>query len=106
MFTRKTGMRIGLLLLGVALTVGFFEILEKRFAEGGLYPYYASFRSDPMGTSAFYEALEGIEDFEVSRNISDLNTLKGLDADTTILLVGYPREGFDSLRAPESSAVM
>ena len=99
-------MRIGLILLGVALTVGFFEILEKRFAEGGLYPHYASFRSDPMGTSAFYEALERIEDFEVSRNISDLNTLKGLDGDTAILLVGYPREGFDSLRAPESSAVM
>ena len=106
MLTQRTGMRIGLILLGVALALGFFEILEKRFAEGGLYPYYASFRSDPMGTSVFYESLEGIGSFDVSRNISHLNTLKGLDADTAILLLGYPREGFDSLRAPENSAVM
>lgn len=106
MSMQKTAMRFGLILLGVALTVGFFEILEKRFAEGGLYPHYASFRSDPMGTSAFYEALEQIENYEVSRNIMHLNSLNGLNADCAILLLGYPREGFDSLRAPDNSAVM
>ncbi len=106
MRSRKTRLSLGLILLGVILAAGFFGILERRFAEGGLYPHYASFRSDPMGTSAFYQSLEAMEGFHVSRNTEDLNTLKGIDADTVVLLLGFPRDSFDSLRAPENSAVM
>ena len=106
MWTRLHAGKIGLVLLGALLVAGFFGILEKRFAEGGIYPLYASFRSDPLGTSAFYESLEQLGTFSVSRNRIHLNNIEGLDADTAILLLGYPRDGFEDLRAPESSPVM
>lgn len=106
MLTRANMMRLGLILLGVVLVAGFFVVLERRFAEGGLYPHYASFRTDPMGTSAYYETLERLDGFEVSRNLKSLNTLKELDGDTVILLLGYPREDFDNLRAPLNSEVL
>lgn len=106
MLTRANMMRLGLILLGVVLVAGFFIVLERRFAEGGLYPHYASFRTDPMGTSAYYETLERLDGFEVSRNLKSINTLKELDGETAILLLGYPREDFDNLRAPLNSEVM
>ncbi len=106
MLTRGNMLRLGLIVLGVILTGGFFTVLERRFAEGGLYPHYASFRTDPMGTSAFYETLERLDSFVVSRNLKSLNTLKELDGETAILLLGYPREDFESLRAPLDSEVL
>lgn len=106
MLKRANLMRLGLILLGVMLAAGFFIVLERRFAEGGLYPHYASFRTDPMGTSAYYETLEELDGFEVSRNLKSLNSLKELDGETVILLLGYPREDFDNLRAPLNSEVL
>lgn len=106
MWTRATATRLGLVLLGVVLVVGFHGVLEKRFAAGDVYPYYASFRSDPLGTSVFYESLEELGTVEVSRNLTNLNTVEGLDADTAILLLGYPRDGFEDLRAPADSPVI
>ena len=106
MLTRANRLRLGLILLGVLLLGGFFTVLERRFAEGGLYPHYASFRTDPMGTSAYYETLDRLEGIEVSRNLKSLNNLKELDGKTVILLLGYPREDFDNLRAPLNSEVM
>lgn len=106
MWTRATATKLGLVLLGTFLVAGFFGVLEKRFAEGGIYPYYASFRSDPLGTSVFYESLDRIETLSVRRNLTDLNSVQGLDEETVILLLGYPRDGFEEIRAPESSPVM
>lgn len=97
---------VGLTLLAVFLVVGFIEVMERRFADGDVYPHYASFRNDPLGTSALYESLERFEGLSVSRNIHHLNTIKGLDRDSVLLLLGYPRDGFSSLRAPEDSAVI
>ena len=97
---------IGLILLAIFLVSGFLEILERRFADGDVYPHYASFRSDPLGTSALYESLDRIEGLSVRRNIRHLNTIQGVDADSTLLLLGYPRDNFRNLRAPEDSAVM
>lgn len=97
---------IGLITLAAFLVIGFVQVMERRFAEGNVYPHYASFRSDPLGTSAFYETLERMDAFQVRRNIKHLNTVKGIDGDTVLLLLGYPREDFPNLRAPEDSAVM
>lgn len=97
---------IGLITLAVFLVIGFVEVMERRFADGDVYPHYASFRSDPLGTSALYETLERMDAFQVRRNIKHLNTVKGIDGDTVLLLLGYPREDFPDLRAPEDSAVM
>lgn len=106
MLTRINIMRLGLVLLGLILVAGFFMVLERRFLEGGLYPHYASYRSDPLGTSAFYETLERLDSYEVSRNREPLHTRRDLDEDTAILLLGYPREDFVDLRAPTDSEVL
>ncbi|MEX2578198.1 MAG: DUF4350 domain-containing protein [Verrucomicrobiales bacterium] len=106
MLKPRTWALLGLGFLGLVLAFGFAKILEHRLSEGGLYPHYASFRTDPLGTSAFYETLEGMDEFEVRRNLVHLTTVGGLDSDTTLLLLGYPRDGLDDLRAPEDSPVM
>lgn len=99
-------MRLGLVLLGVVLMTGFYMVLERRFLEGGLYPHYASHRSDPLGTSVFYETLERLGTWEVSRNRKPLDTRKDLDGETAILLLGYPREDFLDLRVPADSEML
>ena len=103
---RGTAMKAGLVLLGAVLVAGFLAVLEKRFAEGGIYPLYASYRSDPLGTSVLYESLERIGQVGVSRNLTHLNSIAGLDGESVLLLLGYPRDGFEDLRAPENSPVM
>lgn len=97
---------MGLIALGAALATGFFEVLERRFAEGGLYPHYASYRSDPLGVSAFYESLERLDRFAVSRNLTHLDRVEGLDGETALLLLGYPRDGIDQFRLAGDSAVL
>lgn len=92
--------------LAVFLIAGFVSILERRFDQGELYPHYASYRSDPLGTSVLYESLERIAGVTVSRNRAHLNVVGNLDADTTLLLLGFPRDEIDSLRAPDDSPVM
>lgn len=99
-------MKLGLVLLGVFLVAGFYGILEKRFGEGGIYPHYASFRSDPLGTSVLYESLENHGRLRLSRNLTDLDAIQGLDGDSALLLLGYPRDGFEDIRAPDRSPVM
>lgn len=96
----------GLIVLVIFLVAGFTAILEKRFAEGGIYPHYASFRADPLGTSVFYESLEKMDGVQVRRNITHLNAIRNLDENSVLLLLGYPRESFENLRAPGNSPVL
>lgn len=97
---------VALITLATMLLVVFVEVMERRFVEGDVYPYYASFRSDPLGTSALYETLSRLPQYEVSRNVLNLNSLSTLDSSTTLLLLGYPRNDLSELRAPEDSPVM
>jgi hypothetical protein len=106
MIARRSAPALALVLLGAALVAGFVGVLEKRFVEGAVYPHYASYRNDPLGTSALYESLERLEGVEVSRNLRHLQSVTGLDGDTVLLLLGYPRDGFEDLRAPDDSPVM
>src|SRR6056297_1129790 len=96
----------GLLFLVLVLAVGFVEVIEKRFAEGGVYPHYASFRSDPLGTSALFEALSSLTGMEVQRNVKNLNAIEGLDEKTALLLLGFPRESLEDFRVPTDSEVL
>lgn len=95
-----------LILLAALLVVGFAEVLERRYASGGTYPHYASFRSDPLGTSAFLETLQGIEGLQVKQNTTDLQRIGGLSERSGILLLGFPREDLEDLRAPDDSPVI
>ncbi len=96
----------GLVALAGVLVFAFSGILERRLSEGGIYPAYASFRSDPLGTSALFESLKRMDGIQVRRNMVHLNSVKGLDGDTAILLLGYPRDNVKDLRAPEDSPVL
>jgi len=84
-----TGRRRGLtwaalITFGTVLLVVFMEVMERRFVEGDIYPYYASFRSDPLETSAYYETLADLPNYTVTRNAIHLNTVSGLDGDTAL----------------------
>ncbi|MEM1442400.1 MAG: hypothetical protein AAGF67_08660, partial [Verrucomicrobiota bacterium] len=107
MLSRRYLTWFGLVLLGIVLGVGFLGVIDKRFAEGGVYPHYASFRSDPLGTSALYESLSTMPDVTAVRNITSLNTVESLDGDTVLLLLGLPRENLGDLRvSPNGSPVL
>lgn len=99
-------MILGFAALAVFLVAGFVGILERRFDQGELYPHYASYRSDPLGTSVLYESLADISSLSVERNLIHLNGIGGLDGDAVLLLLGFPRDELDELRAPENSPVM
>lgn len=97
---------VSLTALTVVLLSGFYAVLEKRFVDGGVYPHYASFRSDPLGCSALYESLDRLEDRLVSRNLTKLGSIRGLDGDTTLLLLGYPFGQFSDFRLSDDSPLM
>src|SRR2546430_5283102 len=55
--------------------VGLFQLLKLRFETGDVYPPYSSLRADPLGTMAFYEALERTPEMTVERDFSANNRL-------------------------------
>ncbi|HYR85749.1 MAG TPA: DUF4350 domain-containing protein [Terriglobia bacterium] len=65
-----------ILLTSIAvLAFGIIELFELRFESGDVYPAYSSLRSDPLGTMAFYESLDGMAGFSVRRDFSTANRL-------------------------------
>ena len=62
-------MRNGKLLFALFIVIittlflyGVITLLIMRFQVGDVYPPYSSYRSDPLGTKAFYEALNLLPD--------------------------------------------
>ena len=69
MMRRRNVIRIGVFLaLAVLFTVQLYRVFLLRFEYGDVYPPYSSFRADPLGTRAFYEALASLPGIEVQRN--------------------------------------
>ncbi len=64
------------LLLG-AFTAGLFALFSLRFGAGDVFPAYSSLRSDPLGTKAFYRALENVPDISCSRHYREISKLSG-----------------------------
>lgn len=88
-------------------TVGIFRIFSIRFAAGDIYPPYSSFRSDPLGCRALYDALIHTGDITVNRSVTPLHRVKGLE-NVTILVPGLgandlssslPQAWFDAIDA-------
>jgi hypothetical protein len=76
---------MAVLLIGVscyALVHLFMLTLEY----GEVYPKYSSFRPDPVGTRAFYGALDALPGTDVNRHIRSLSHL-GEGADTTLFIL-------------------
>ena len=71
----------------VIFALGLFQLLKLRFEAGDVYPPYSSFRADPLGTMALYEALERLPELKVTRDFSANNSLPG-GRNTTYLHLG------------------
>lgn len=102
----KFGIWVILVALVAGLVAVFAAILGMRFSPGDIYPHYSTKRSDPLGARAFYESLEKLRGVEATRNVMSLQRIKGLDHDTTLLLLGVPYASFRSLQATDDSPVL
>jgi len=71
----------------LAFLVVFGRFLYLRFSSGDVYPAYSSFRTDPVGTKAFYESLGRLEGITALRQFEDLRTVKA-DSHTTFFFLG------------------
>src|ERR1700761_6040660 len=81
-----------LMLAMVVLFAAFLvRLLLLRYERGDVYPAYSTLRADPLGTRAFYEALQATDRYQVARGFASVhrelegkpNTLMylGLDSD-------------------------
>jgi hypothetical protein len=66
---------------------GIIQLMLLRFSAGDVYPYYSSYRADPLGAKAFYESLELCCEFQVVRNHEPFSRIKD-DFDSTVLVAG------------------
>jgi hypothetical protein len=97
---------VGLIFLaGIFLTV-FVSVLQMRITKGDAYPHYASYRTDPLGTSGLYEALSRIPGVSAQRNVQSLMKIDSLDADSSLFLIGVTATAFKRIRVPDQSPVL
>ncbi|HVP78293.1 MAG TPA: DUF4350 domain-containing protein [Thermodesulfobacteriota bacterium] len=93
------------LLVVIGLFVyGLVHLLILRFEKGDVYPRYSSFRSDPLGTKAFYEGLRLLPGIEAARNVEPLQKVSGL-SEATLFLFGLQETRFFSLQQQSVKAV-
>jgi hypothetical protein len=76
-----------LILLLTCLLAGVVHLFILCFQKGDIYPAYSSLRSDPLGTRAFYESLENLNEIAVRRNYHLPSSLK-FEPQTTFLYLG------------------
>ncbi|MHA3773055.1 DUF4350 domain-containing protein [Verrucomicrobiota bacterium sgz303538] len=77
-------------LLVFALGYGLLRLFALRVERGDVYPAYSTLRADPLGARAFYEALERLPGFEVSRNFRPLQKLRP-NSPVTLVYAGVAR---------------
>lgn len=88
---------LGALIAGAAFVLGLAELLVLRFDYGDTYPPYSSFRPDPLGVRALYEALGSSEGMSVQRNLGPVRELGGGVGKTLFLC------GASTSKDPESA---
>lgn len=94
-----------LLLMVIALFVyGAIHLLILRFEKGDVYPPYSSYRSDPQGTKAFYEALSLLQGVETIRQVEPLQELYGL-SETTLFIFGLQTPHFCAMQQASVKAL-
>lgn len=85
----------------VVFAVQVYYVLTLRLQYGDVYPYYSSYRADPMGGQAFYEALASLPGVNVRRNEEDITRMQRGE-NTTLVLAGVldtddPKEVIDAI---------
>lgn len=83
---------------------GLSWLYRLRLSGGDVYPPYSSLRADPLGTRAFYEALENQPDVSVNRWLKPLVQLPN-DSGRTLVLAGMTRESWKELANQEAQAL-
>jgi len=81
------------LLLGGGFAYGLVRLFVLRYEVGDVYPPYSSLRSDPLGTKALAEALDGLPDVEVRRNFKPLPKLRP-EGSVTLVYTGVPHRAY------------
>lgn len=106
MIGKSTLAWVGIILLGAIFVAVFANVLEMRLTKGDVYPHYATFRTDPLGSSGLYEAFGKIPGLSVEQNVESLMKVEGLDGETALFLLGVPRSQYPKLRVPDDSPVL
>ena len=83
---------------------GVITLLLMRFQTGDVYPPYSSYRSDPLGTKAFYEGLNLLPRAEAVRNVEPLTKQSGL-SEGTIFFLGMHTFDFSFMDANTVQAI-
>ena len=97
-----------LLAIAALFLCGVVRLLIARFETGNVYPPYSSFRSDPLGSKAFYEGLGLLSQVKPARNVEPLSKLSGASG-TALFLFGMNSHALsvipkDTLRVIEDIA--
>lgn len=71
----------------MAGVAAFLRILDLSGESGTTFAPYSTYRSDPMGMMALYNALDRLEDVQTDRYIGDFSELP-LGKDTTLIIAG------------------
>ena len=77
----------GALLVGGLFLAALYHLLSLQFESGEAYPPYSSFRTDPIGTSALFEALGALDGLSVRRNLARIESIGPGDG-RTLLFAG------------------
>ncbi|MCH8204179.1 MAG: DUF4350 domain-containing protein [Candidatus Hydrogenedentes bacterium] len=77
----------GALLVGGLFLAALYHLLSLQYESGDAYPPYSSFRSDPVGTRALFEALGALDGVSVRRNLAPIETIGPGDG-RTLLFAG------------------
>ena len=83
-----------LLLVTVMVSAAWFvySMMSIRLDSGEMYPQYSSFRSDPLGTKALYQALQRMPGLTVERNLKPAHRIES-NPGQTMIFAGLP--GFE-----------
>jgi len=93
-----------LLIVTTFFAFGVTHLLVLRFEKGDVYPRYSSYRSDPLGTRAFYEGLGLLPEVETARNVEPLQKVSGL-SETTLFLFGLQASRFSAMHQSSVNAL-
>lgn len=83
---------------------GVAQLFVMRFDAGNVYPAYSSYRSDPLGTRAFCEALGLLPGVTALRNTEPLERQSGMN-DAALFLIGFKSGTFCVMDAPSVEAI-
>jgi hypothetical protein len=95
---------LSLLAVAVLFFYGMTKLLILRFQKGDVYPPYSSFRSDPLGTKAFYEGLNLLPGIETVRNVEPLRNASEL-SEATLFLFGLQGFHFSPMQQESTKAI-